>query len=147
MLTVAEAVKTSANDLRSLPTTARSRIDANDVVAPPGYTVEAVAAGLSFPCGMTLADDGTIFITEGGTTWPTRPWMPPRLLRLDTDGKMRVLAIEEEGGLRGVAYHNGYVYATAKGGYTSRVLRFHPKTGERTVLIDKLPAAVRQFID
>jgi len=139
MLTVAEAVKTSTSDLRKLRTTARPCIDASDVVAPPGYTVEVVAAGLSFPCGMTVADDGTVFIAEGGTTWPTRPWMPPRLLRLDTNGKMRALAIEEEGGLRGLGYHDGYVYATAKGGYTSRVLRFDPKSGERKVLIDKLP--------
>jgi glucose/arabinose dehydrogenase len=122
-----------------LPTTARRRVDPNDVVAPPGYRVEAVAIGLSMPCGMAIAPDGTVFIAEGGTTWPTRPWMPPRILRLETSGAVQVLAQLEEGGPRGLAFHDGQLYAMAKGGYTTRLLRFDPVTGEKTVLVDKLP--------
>ncbi len=54
-------------------------------------------AGLSFPCGLTVAEDGTIFIAEGGTTWPTRPWLPSRLLRLSTSGDVDLLAVERGG--------------------------------------------------
>src|SRR5919199_6987480 len=91
----------STEQLRKLPTTVRPKIDTRDVQVPQGYSVEVVIAGLSFPCGLTVAEDGTIFIAEGGTTWPTRPWMPSRLLRIETDGTVRVLARESEGGLRG----------------------------------------------
>ena len=139
MPTDVPAITAPKSSLRALPTTARAIVDAKDVVAPPGYTVEAVMVGLSFPCGMTVREDGTLFISEGGTTWPTRPWMPSRLLRVETNGKVGLLATEGEGGLRGLGYHDGYVYAMAKGGYTSRVLRFDPDTGERTVLLDELP--------
>ncbi len=133
------ATSVAVEALRTLPTTARPIVDAADVKVPEGYTVEAIVAGLSFPCGMTVADDGTVFVAEGGTTWPTRPWMPSRLLRIDVDGTAKVLARESEGGLRGVAWHGGYVYAMAKGGYKTRLLRFDAETGERTVLLDTMP--------
>ena len=29
--------------------------------------------GLSLPTGMGFADDGTLYLLEGGSTWPTRP--------------------------------------------------------------------------
>ncbi len=125
--------------VENLPTTARRRVDPGDVSVPEGYSVEVVAVGLSFPCGMAVAPDGTVFIAEGGTTWPTRPWMPPRILRLDPSGAVRILAHIEEGGPRGLAFHDGHLYAMAKGGYTSRLLRIHPESGEITVLVDKLP--------
>ena len=91
------------------------------------------------PCGMAVAPDGTVFIAEGGTTWPTRPWMPPRILRLDTSGEVRILAHLEEGGPRGLGFHNGQLYAMAKGGYFSRLMRVDPESGKITMLVDKLP--------
>lgn len=133
------ATTVSKEALRALPTTARPIVDAADVKVPEGYTVEAVVAGLSFPCGMTTADDGTVFIAEGGTVWPTRPWMPSRLLRIETDGTVKVLAREAEGGLRGIAWRDGFIYATAKGGYKTRLLRFDAETGEREVLLNTMP--------
>src|SRR4051812_33318049 len=133
------STKASAEELKRLPTTVRPNIDPGDVKVASGFAVEVVAAGLSFPCGMTVAEDGTIFIAEGGTTWPTRPWLPSRLLRLRTTGELDVLAVEEEGGLRGLCARDGFVYATAKGGYNSRVLKFNANTGERSILFDTLP--------
>lgn len=70
----------SPDDLRALPTSARPVVDARDVAAPDGYTVEPLLVGLSFPTGMGFAEDGRLFILEGGSTWPTRPYMPARIL-------------------------------------------------------------------
>ena len=56
-----------------LLTTARPFINADDIQVPEGYKVEAVVAELSFPCGMGFTDDSTLFILEGGSTWPTHP--------------------------------------------------------------------------
>ena len=139
MLGAISSVVADDSAVYDLPTTARRRVDPADVSVPEGYSVHVVAVGLSFPCGMAVAPDGTVFIAEGGTTWPTRPWMPPRILRLDTSGEVRILAHLEEGGPRGLGFHNGQLYAMAKGGYTTRLLRIDPESGETTVLVDKLP--------
>lgn len=79
----------SAGALRGSPTLARPRVDAQDVGVPGGYRVEVVVAGLSFPTAIEFAPDGTVFIAEGGSTWPTWPYMPTRLLRLDPEGRAR----------------------------------------------------------
>src|SRR3954462_14173180 len=102
------SAKVTTEQLQKLPTTVRPKIDARDVQVPEGYSVEVVMAGLSFPCGLTVAEDGTIFIAEGGTTWPTRPWLPSRLLRLKTNGEVDVLAIEEAGGVWGFWAQGGF---------------------------------------
>jgi hypothetical protein len=134
--------KVATEELQKLPTTARPKIDARDVQVPEGYSVEVVMAGLSFPCGLTVAEDGTIFIAEGGTTWPTRPWLPSRLLRLTTNGEVDVVAVEEEGGLRGLCARDGFVYATAKGGYTSRLLKSMPNPANEQCSSTRCPMSV-----
>ncbi len=125
--------------LKNLPTAARRVVDAGDVVAPEGYTVEPVLVGLSFPCGMGFADDGTLFILEGGSTWPTRPYMPARVLRLDPAGRLDVIDEEVEGGPRGVSYRDGAIYVSVKGGYHTHIDRYDLQTGERTIIVDGLP--------
>src|SRR5436309_270296 len=95
MAMAAVATRASRDALRRLPTTARPVVDPADVVAPEGYEVEPVLVGLSFPCGMGFADDGSLFLLEGGSTWPTRPYMPARILRLDTaSGKVDEVGVE-----------------------------------------------------
>lgn len=123
-----------------LPTTARPLIDPADVWVPEGYKVDVVMAGLSFPTGMGFADDGTLFILEGGSTWPTRPTLPPRILRLLPTGGVDVFATETLGGPRGVTYRDGYLYVSCKGGYLTRIVRYNVETGERQVLIEKIPS-------
>lgn len=135
-------VKTaSANEIRRLPTTMRPRLDASAVEVPAGYRVETVIAGLSFPACMEFAPDGTLFIGEGGSTWPTRPYMPARILTLSPDGKLDLFATEPEfAGPRGFAIRDGFLYLSTKGGYTARIIRYDLRTRERRVLIDGIPS-------
>src|SRR3954449_8572684 len=101
---VALSVTTSGSEaLDALPAPARPRVDPADVVVPEGYQVSVALVGLSFPCGMGFAPDGTLFVLEGGSTWPTRPYMPARVLRLSPDGDLEEIAEETLGGPRGVA--------------------------------------------
>ena len=58
----------SREALRNLPTSARPRVDPDDVVLPEGYRAEVVLAGLSFPTAIEFAPDGTVFVAEGGST-------------------------------------------------------------------------------
>jgi glucose/arabinose dehydrogenase len=137
---VALSVTTSGSEaLEGLPAPARPRVDPADVVVPEGYQVSVALAGLSFPCGMGFAPDGTLYVLEGGSTWPTRPYMPARVLRLRPDGHLDEIAEETLGGPRGVAVHDGGLFISDKGGYTSRVVRHDLSTGERTVIVDGLP--------
>ncbi len=137
-MTVA-VTRATRKSLRTLPTRVRPVVDPGDVVAPEGYEVEAVVAGLSFPCGMGFADDGTLFILEGGSTWPTRPYLPARILRLDLDGRLEDLAVEVLGGPRGVAYRDDAIYVSVKGGYHTHIDRYDLNTGRRTVVVDGIP--------
>ncbi|HET7628684.1 MAG TPA: hypothetical protein VFK44_09880 [Bacillales bacterium] len=133
------AARASIDRLKNLPTTARPSIDAEQVVVPEGYRAEVVMAGLSFPTGMTFAEDGTLYLNEGGSTWPTRPSSIPRILRLSPAGELDVFAEETLGGPRGLAYRDGYLYVSVKGGYHTRIVRYDVETREREVLFDQIP--------
>src|SRR5919198_1728126 len=46
-----------------------------DILVPPGYTVEVFAAGLNFPANIAFrgsADSFEVFVTEAGTSLPGR---------------------------------------------------------------------------
>ncbi|WP_366163517.1 hypothetical protein ABXS71_10935 [Bacillus infantis] len=130
----------STEKVLKLPLTARPLVNPDDVWVPEGYKVEVAAAGLSFPTGMGFAKDGTLYILEGGSTWPTRPALPPRILSLDPDGKLEIFAIETLGGPRGVVCREGKLYVSCKGGYLARIVAYDRKTKERTVLHEKIPS-------
>ncbi|MEH7117164.1 hypothetical protein V7128_07040 [Neobacillus vireti] len=123
-----------------LPISASPVINPDDVWVPEGYKVEVVAAGLSFPTGMGFEDDGTLYILEGGSTWPTRPALPPGILRLHPKGELKTFAVETLGGPRSVSYHDGYIYVSCKGGYLARIVRYDVKTRKREDLIEKIPS-------
>lgn len=133
------AVPATQSDLLNVPVAARPRIDPRDVVVPEGYVVSVVLAGLSFPTGMGFAPDGTLYVLEGGSTWPTRPYLPARVLRLGPGGDLRSVGEETLGGPRGVAVHDGGVYIADKGGHASRIVRYDVASGERSVVVDGLP--------
>jgi glucose/arabinose dehydrogenase len=129
----------SPEALLELPIPARPRLDPRDVVVPDGYTVEIVLAGLSMPAGMGVDGEGTVYVCEGGSTWPTRPHLPGRILRLRPDGRLDVLGEEPLAGPRHIAFADGAAYVSAKGGHTSRIVRYDLANGQRTVVVDGLP--------
>jgi hypothetical protein len=51
-----------------------------------------------------------LFILEGGSVWPTRPYLPAGVLRLLPDGSLDAFTEEEIAGPRGVVARDGYVY-------------------------------------
>ena len=133
------AASAPSDRLRNLPTPARRVVDGADVVVPQGFEVESLVVGLSFPCGMGFADDGRLFVLEGGSTWPTRPYMPSRVLCLEPSGELKVIGVETLGGPRGVAWQDGAIYVSDKGGYHSRIVKYDLQSGQRTIVVDGLP--------
>ncbi|WP_017733595.1 PQQ-dependent sugar dehydrogenase [Nafulsella turpanensis] len=132
--------KAPPEEFLSLDVPARPKVDASDVVVPDGYKVEAVMTGLSFPTDVTFADDGTIFVSEGGSSWPTRPYMPARVVIIKPNGKTEAITMNVQAGPRGIAWREGELYMAIKGGYHMQVAKYNLETGKLTVLIDKLPS-------
>src|SRR3712207_6394935 len=96
-----KAVRSPVEMLGKLPVPARPRVDPADVVVPDGYQVEVVIVGLSFPTDIAFANDGSVFVSEGGSSWPTRPYMPARVLILKPDGKVEAITMNVQAGPRG----------------------------------------------
>lgn len=115
-------------------------VDPRDVALPSGYRIEAVAEGLTFPTGVTFDENGGVYVVESGYSYG-EIWTRPRLLKIERDGGVRVIA---EGGINGpwngVDYANGNFYV-AEGGELlgGRILEIAPN-GETMVLIRNLPS-------
>ncbi len=129
----------TSTSLTNLRTTARKFIDAKDTKVPDGYTVEPVMAGLSLPTDLAFAPDGTLFVSEGGSSWPTRPYMPARIIRVKPSGEVDAIQMNVQAGPRGIAYKDGELYIAIKGGYFTRIVKYNLETKELTTLIDQLP--------
>jgi glucose/arabinose dehydrogenase len=115
------------------------QINASDIALPPGYRIEAVADGLTFPSGITFDDHGRVYVVETGYSYG-EVWAVPRLLRLESDGRITEIAAGEKNGpWTGVTFNKGFFYI-AEGGELQggRILRI-ADDGTKTVLIDNLP--------
>jgi glucose/arabinose dehydrogenase len=116
------------------------RLAIEDVALPPGYRIEAVATGLTFPTGIAFDDRGRPHVTESGYVYGEK-WTTPRLLRIEPDGKTtRVASGGRNGPWNGVAFHRGAFYV-AEGGQLEggRILRITPR-GAITTLVEGLPS-------
>ncbi len=99
------------------------QVDAADVAVPPGYRVEVVATGLTFPTGIAFDDRGRAYVTEAGYSYGEE-WDVPRVVRLEPDGGRTVIVEGDNPPWNGVAYHGGALYI-AEGGVLEggRILR------------------------
>jgi glucose/arabinose dehydrogenase len=116
------------------------KIDPAAIAVTPGYHVEPVATGLTFPTGVTFDQDGRPCVVESGYAYG-EVWTKPRLLRLDDGGHSTELAVGGRNGpWTGVSFHDGNFYV-AEGGELEggRILRISPD-GKVTVLISNLPS-------
>jgi glucose/arabinose dehydrogenase len=113
--------------------------DPADVAVVDGYTVELVAEGLTFPTGVAFDDEGRAYVTESGYAYG-EVFTTPRLLRIDGDGTVHVVAEGDNPPWNGVDHWQGDLFV-AEGGVLAggRVLRITPG-GDIAVLVDGLPS-------
>jgi glucose/arabinose dehydrogenase len=114
------------------------RVDAGDVVLPPGYRIEPVATGLTFPTGVAFGADGRAYVTEAGYSYGGFS-ATPRLLRVEADGSTTEIAAGDNPPWNGVVYHDGAFFVAGGHERPGQVLRITPD-GETTVLVDGLPS-------
>lgn len=113
---------------------------AEDVALPDGYTIEPVARGMTFPTGVAFDDRGVPYIVQSGYSYG-EVWETPRLLRVENDGSLSVVATGGDNGpWNGVAFHEG-AFFVAEGGQREggRILRIS-STGEITAIVEDLPS-------
>jgi glucose/arabinose dehydrogenase len=113
--------------------------NAADVAVPPGYRIEAVATGLTFPTGIAFDDEARLYVVEAGYSFGAH-WAPPQLLRLEPDGRRTTVATGRANGpWNGVAFRDG-AFFVAEGGEQEggRILRI--TGGSVTPLVEDLPS-------
>ncbi|MBA2252316.1 MAG: glucose dehydrogenase [Nitrospirales bacterium] len=96
-----------------------------DIAVSPGYRIEAVVSGLTFPTGVTFDDHGRLYLIEAGYSYG-EVWTTPKLLRVGEDGQTTlILEGQNNGPWTGVSFHQGHFYiaegGTLRGGRLLRV--------------------------
>lgn len=114
-------------------------IDPNDIALHPGYKIEPVISGLTFPSAITFDDENNMYAIESGYSYG-EVWQEPKLLRIKKDGTLALIAKGSKNGpWTGVTWHKGAFYI-AEGGEMEggRILKV-TMDGEITPLISNLP--------
>jgi glucose/arabinose dehydrogenase len=118
----------------------------DDVAVPPGYRVEAVATGLTFPTGVVFDDQDRLYVVEAGYSYG-EDWAEPRLIRIDGATQFSPVATGTDGPWNGAVFANGAFYIAVggelKGGQILRVTA----DGQRRILIDNLPSVGDHHVD
>jgi glucose/arabinose dehydrogenase len=110
-------------------------INAEAVVAPDGYRVEALVTGVSFPTAVSFGPGGELYLSEGGGVAGSVVGVP-RVLRIDPDQSVNEIG-RLENPIVGLAYRNGELLI-AEDGDAPRILRVTAE-GELKVLVGGLP--------
>lgn len=95
--------------LRSATTT-----DPAALTLPPGYRVEVVATGLTYPTSLIIAPDGTIFVGEAGFAYGPKEALA-RVVTIGPGGTVQEVARGFEGPLNGLALRDRELYVSHRG--------------------------------
>ncbi|AKD05590.1 glucose dehydrogenase [Pontibacter korlensis] len=110
-----------------------------DIALPEGYTIEAVANGLTFPTSLAFDDQGQLYIIEAGYSYG-EVFLEPKLLRVEQDGSLTTVATGQKNGpWTGVIFYNGNFYVSEGGELNGgKILRISPE-GNITTILENLP--------
>ena len=111
-----------------------------DIAVSPGYKIEVVAEGLTFPSGVTFDEKGRAYVVETGYSYG-EVWTEPKLIRIEENGSLTTIAKGGKNGpWTGVAFDNGFFYVAEGGALEGgKILRIS-QTGEIKVLVQDLPS-------
>src|SRR5215204_4456501 len=68
------------------------QVNPADVAVPPGYCVEPVVTGLTYPTAVVTDEQDQVYVLESGYSYG-EDFAPPRLLRVEADGRLSVVAV------------------------------------------------------
>jgi glucose/arabinose dehydrogenase len=116
------------------------KFSAHDILVPPGYAIEQVTTGLTFPSSIAFDDKSEMYLIETGYAYG-EVWVEPKLLHIKKDGTTNVIA---KGGRNGpwnsVTVHNGRFYISEGGALDGgKILKISPE-GDITTIVEGLPS-------
>ncbi len=105
---------------------------------PPGYTIEKVVDGLTFPTSLTFDDRGNMYVAEAGGQFLPEP-APARILKVEDGVARPVVNLTETGvadSVVGLQWHNGEFFFTHRNAedFTGAVSKIS-RDGRRELLI------------
>jgi glucose/arabinose dehydrogenase len=110
-----------------------------DIALPPGYRIEPVATGLTFPTGVAFDEAGRVHVVEAGYSYG-EVVTTPRLVRVDADGGTTVVATGSRPPWTGVAFGQGSFYIAEGGALAGgRIVRIG-RDGTLTAVAEGLPS-------
>jgi glucose/arabinose dehydrogenase len=107
------------------------------VLLPPGYRIEVVATGLTFPTGVVFDDANRPYVVEGGYSYGER-YAPGRLLRIEPNGSKTTIAQGKDQPWTGATFANG-AFFVSQGGHPGKIVRIG-LDGAMSVIVDGLPS-------
>jgi glucose/arabinose dehydrogenase len=115
-------------------------IDPSAIGVPCGYSIEPIVTGLTYPSAAVTDEYDRVYILEAGYSYG-EDFRQPRLLRLEPDGGLSVIAVGRNNGpWTGMSYHRGAFYVSEGGELEGgRILRITPD-GRITSLVEGLPS-------
>lgn len=114
-------------------------LQAADIALPPGYRIESVASGLTFPTAVVFDESNNLYVVEAGYSYG-EVWEEPKLLKLQNGNTTLVAKGQRNGPWTGATWYNGDFYI-AEGGELEggRILKI-TKDGVLTPLLSNLPS-------
>ncbi|MCO5165222.1 MAG: PQQ-dependent sugar dehydrogenase [Planctomycetes bacterium] len=88
--------------------------DIRSVRAAPGYRIEAVVTGLTYPSSVEVDDEGFLYVAEAGAVWGDLTGRP-RILRVSPDGEVRLLTDRLVAPVSDLLWHDGELYVSHRG--------------------------------
>ena len=94
-------------------------VDPTDVQLPPGYIIEPVITGLTFPTSMACDEECNVYVAEGGYAYGGVR-TEARILRLERDGSLTTVIGGLRGPVTGIANYGAGFYVS-EAGYPPRI--------------------------
>ena len=90
-------------------------LNPSDAAVPPGYCLDIAVKGLTFPTGIVTDDKDRLYVVESGYSYGEVIGQP-RLLRVDPDGSLAVIAAGTSNGpWTGAVFYKGAFYLSEGG--------------------------------
>jgi glucose/arabinose dehydrogenase len=119
--------------------TGERRLEPNDVALPPGYKIEVVTSGLTFPSAVAFDNENISYVLEAGYSYGEVRTVP-RLLRVLEDGSTEVVVMGENPPWNGLTFAEGAFYVAEGGTFEGgRILRVD-LDGNVTPIVTGLPS-------
>lgn len=114
--------------------------NAQDILIPEGYEIEAVATKLTFPTAITFDEDGMPYIIESGYSYG-EIFLKPKLYQLTPDGSLKLIATGEKNGpWNGITYYRDNFYISEGGQLNGGEIVKVNRDGQITPLVEGLPS-------